>query len=262
MKKKRTVIYIILGICFIALIIILPRILDLLIFGNAIPSNISNESWAAFLGGYIGAILTGAITLIGIVITIRFTAAQNKRDKQLEISPYLTVSFSKFAQLTKAEKELDDILYSVTQDETDTTDLFGIVYIKNIGLGPIVECIVCNARYNGKLFPRAYKIVDGENIDKGETLGITIGVFGLKNEIDNLEFIEDERTHRLEPNLARIRMNNDELSFTLLFSDLIGTKYQQTVKLTISNGITGKDKAWKYNHELTLTEVSKRELLQ
>ena len=261
MKNKRVVIYIILGISFIVLIIALPRIVDLLIFGNTIPSNISNESWAAFLGGYIGAILTGAITLIGIVITIRFTAAQNKRDKQLEISPYLSVSFSRFAQLTKAKKELDDILYSVTQDEMDTTDLFGIVYIKNIGLGPIIECVVCNTRYNGKPFPRAYKIVDGENIDKGETFGITIGVFGLKNEIDNLELIEDERTHRKEPNLAKIRMNNDELSFTLIFSDLIGTKYQQIIKLTINNGITGKGKEWKYNHELMLTEVSKRELL-
>lgn len=262
MKNKRVVIYVILGISFVILIIALPRIVDLLIFGNTIPSNISNESWAAFLGGYIGAVITGAITLIGIVITIRFTASQNKRDKQLEISPYLTVSFNRFAQLTKAKKELDDILYSVTQDETNTTDLFGIVYIKNIGLGPIIECVVSNTRYNGKLFPRAFKIVDGENIDKGETLGITIGVFGLKNKIDNLELIEDENTHRLEPNLAKIKTKNDELSFTLFFSDLIGTKYKQTIKLTISNGITGNGKEWKHDYELMLTEVSNRELIQ
>lgn len=40
-------------IILLVLAIVTPLLFDLFVFGNSIPSNISNESWAGFLGSYI-----------------------------------------------------------------------------------------------------------------------------------------------------------------------------------------------------------------
>ncbi len=43
---------------FIVLIIAIPFLIDVWIFGNTFPSNIDNQTWASFLGGYLGGIAT------------------------------------------------------------------------------------------------------------------------------------------------------------------------------------------------------------
>lgn len=49
-----------------ALALLVPVLIDHIIFGNSILSNISNEAWASFLGSYIG----GLCTMGGVFITI------------------------------------------------------------------------------------------------------------------------------------------------------------------------------------------------
>ena len=51
---------------FSILIIAIPFLLDIFIFGNATPSNIENQAWAGFLGSYLG----GIATLVAVFITI------------------------------------------------------------------------------------------------------------------------------------------------------------------------------------------------
>lgn len=48
-------------------IIMLPIMIDWFIFGNSFPSNIDNQTWASFLGGYLG----GVATLVAVFITIK-----------------------------------------------------------------------------------------------------------------------------------------------------------------------------------------------
>ncbi len=48
-------------------IILIPAFIDKFIFGNNIPSNISNEVWAGFLGSYLGGIATLAAVFITIL---------------------------------------------------------------------------------------------------------------------------------------------------------------------------------------------------
>ena len=73
MKKWHIFCLIILSIL---LIVGIPLAVDWIIIANNIPSNISNTDWVGFLGGYIGAIIGGIVSLIGIGVTIRFTKQQ------------------------------------------------------------------------------------------------------------------------------------------------------------------------------------------
>jgi hypothetical protein len=40
------------GIGFDVLVIAIPLLIDIFIFGNSFPSNIETQSWAGFLGSY------------------------------------------------------------------------------------------------------------------------------------------------------------------------------------------------------------------
>ncbi len=64
------------------------------LFGNNIPSNLDNGTWASFFGSYLGAIIGGLISLIGIGITILFTQNQNKEDRELQIRPYFDFMYN------------------------------------------------------------------------------------------------------------------------------------------------------------------------
>ncbi len=80
MKKWAKVIGFILAVCFV------PLFIDKLIFGNNIPSNVSNETWAGFLGSYTG----GIATLIAVFLTIsdsnKKLTEQRRIEKEEEIN--------------------------------------------------------------------------------------------------------------------------------------------------------------------------------
>ncbi|WP_051560443.1 hypothetical protein [Clostridium beijerinckii] len=67
----------------------IPLLIDNYVFGSGHLSNIENKDWAGFLGSYVGAILGGIITLVGVGITINFTRAQANEDRRLSIAPYI-----------------------------------------------------------------------------------------------------------------------------------------------------------------------------
>ena len=62
---------------FACLLIAIPLLIDVFIFGNAFPSNIDNQAWAGFLGSYLG----GIATLVAVFITI------SDNNKKIEYRP-------------------------------------------------------------------------------------------------------------------------------------------------------------------------------
>ena len=80
MNNKKIYRIIIITIFIMILIsIFIPIFLDIFIWGNKIPSNISNSDWSGFLGSFLGGILGSIGSLIGIYITIFETrSAQQK----------------------------------------------------------------------------------------------------------------------------------------------------------------------------------------
>lgn len=67
-------------VCFVVLIILIPMLLDIFIFGNTFPSNIENQTWAGFLGSYLG----GIATLVAVFITISDNNKKIEEQKRTE----------------------------------------------------------------------------------------------------------------------------------------------------------------------------------
>lgn len=136
MKKKYM--FLIIGISVI-LIFIIPFVVDWLIIGNSITSNVSNSDWVGFLGGYIGSLIGATVSLIGIVITIRYTNEQNKKDRELQIRPYCSVRYVHDDHLVGTNKIIGQLPIGCEPQKNNGPRYTSIIYIKNIGLGPAVE---------------------------------------------------------------------------------------------------------------------------
>ena len=85
-RKKIYKIIVIAIFMMIIISVLIPLFLDIFIFGNKFPSNISNSDWSGFLGSFLGGILGSVGSLIGICITIfESRNMQNDTQKQKEI---------------------------------------------------------------------------------------------------------------------------------------------------------------------------------
>lgn len=119
------------------LAVLIPLILDVLVFSNAYPSKVSNDGWAGFLGGYIGAIIGAVTTLIAILLEQKYNQEQRAQDEIRTIRPYLCVQ--NYSQVTYEDRTIDltlniqnvgfhaacDIyLYDNDQDDSKRTTLY------------------------------------------------------------------------------------------------------------------------------------------
>ena len=69
MSKKRIFVIVGVSLLVILVIIVVPMLLELLIFRNHVPSELTNGEWGSFLGSYIGGVFGGIGTLIAVYIT-------------------------------------------------------------------------------------------------------------------------------------------------------------------------------------------------
>jgi len=118
---------------------LLPLAIDWFIIGNAFPSNITNSDWVSFFGGYIGALIGAVVSLSGIIITIRYTNEQNKKDRELQVRPYCAIRYVHDNTLRGTNKIIAELPIGCEPRENGGPKYSSIIYIKNIGLGPAVE---------------------------------------------------------------------------------------------------------------------------
>ena len=109
---------------FIALIIVVPLLIDLFIFGNAFHSNIDNQAWAGFLGSYLG----GIATLVAVFITISdnnkkieeqklYEQERIAEEKKAAVKPYLDTRYIFFNE--DAEFGLNDRVFDIKDGIVD-----------------------------------------------------------------------------------------------------------------------------------------------
>ena len=139
-----------------------PLFLEQNVFDSEIPSKVSNDGWASFLGGFIGSI----IALLGVILTIQNLKLENKKindqnnerileENGLENMPYLSYSFT--------DIEIPDS-YSLIPVGIDNYDIDYDYFVKahsikvtNSGLG--TAC---------KLYCKIYIKNENENINSEE----------------------------------------------------------------------------------------------
>lgn len=117
----------------------LPLAIDWLIIGNEFPSNIDNSDWVGFFGDYIGAIIGAVVSLIGIIITIRYTNEQNKRDRELQVRPYCSIRYVHDSKMVGTNKILGTLPIGCEPRSNNGPRYDSIIYVKNVGLGPALE---------------------------------------------------------------------------------------------------------------------------
>ena len=162
--------------------IVAPLLLDFLVFGNSIPSNISNEAWAGFLGSYIG----GLCTMAAVFITVKYYKDSDKKKEKAAIQPFLHVTVdgsnhdmnNGFSLPGEAEKKGEEL------KQVDIT-------IKNIGNGFATTLVIyTGANFGGLAFRKvipvgesvyAFFMVDTDKLEDGLYFGLNF-VDAMRNE--------------------------------------------------------------------------------
>lgn len=210
-------------------IILLPVFIDIFVFGNKTPSNVSNDVWAGFLGSYIG----GIATLVAVFITIsdnnkkireqkEVDKAEKEEQRKLSIKPYLDTRYNFFNQeVTVGE---NDRIFEIEEDlvqkvryrftEIDRKEIEvrqnipGFIYlryiIRNIGSGSAVDMKVIVNGFSEKIA-----------IAKDESVNIFISV-DLRDKKDIILKIEldywdtERRANYYQNDSLHIQLNETE----------------------------------------------------
>lgn len=213
---------------FIGVAIAIPLVLDCFIFSNAIPSHISNEAWAGFLGSYIGGLCTMGALFITISDNNKKIESQKKEldeEKRLKIRPYLDTRYTYFdyAVSIGANDRIFDIENEHTkmvhfdisetrrrelkyQDEMELSRILLIDYsIRNVGAGSAVDMTVKVNNFEEKIAiakdecVHLFCIVNIHNVENAD-LKISLFYCDIENraqytkeDIIRIEIDEDER---------------------------------------------------------------------
>lgn len=227
-KKNKTIIF--LGA--LIFIIGLPYLIDIVIFGNSVESNINNSDWASFLGSYLGSFLGGIITIFAVLYTTHI----EKKERELEkietrffnllnhydnIVSELNITFENknvasgkkvFCEYLKEINIIIEYLADLREfGEIETSQKYKIAYaILLFGTG------INSSRQLKNELKRFMK--DENNIDK------IIDFFELKNKNDRRQEITTKKFYQLLKNNIQ-KMSQEEIKQKKIKSLLENIKY-------------------------------------
>lgn len=230
MKKKFWIIF---G-CLMAVLVAFPTVMDHWIIGNNVPSNITNESWVSFFGGYFGAIITGLATFIAFYFTFFQSEKQNNMQKRLTILPYLDVNIDepgidysedKYLLLHPPEGVLRAMVLSTSLQEYCGEYVYGFlestnhsVIYENV-IYPHVEKIAVENKAVGVQL----KEVKIRNIGLNSAVAVAVYL----NRIRQWQFnLEKDSVFSFYYVLDR-SMFNKRIDIDIAFKDLLGNEYIQ-----------------------------------
>ena len=252
----------------ILVVFFVPLAMDWLIIGNSFPSNIDNADWVGFLGGYIGALIGAAISLIGIVITIRHTSEENRKDRELQVRPYCSIRYVQDKVMRGTSKVLGYIVWGCEPKDNKGPDYRAMLYVKNIGLGPAIEFdISVEDIDDGRdhypiLMQRTTETSNNATsvLQAGEDAAIPVIVEF------NFDSIDPSQVTRCEDdNLGGFELSFDTLKkykkfdvkITVRYRDIFDNVYAQRIVLKSSiSALISKDGKAEYSGSLYLEEVS------
>lgn len=240
------------GLAAVVLIIlgILPLAIDKWVLGNEYISNIDNSDWSSFLGSYIGAILGGIVTLLGVGITIWYQHKQITEDRRLSIAPYMIYNtyneYSDSAKKRLTQKNM--ALYYYRHNSNLHIDYY--IELKNVGMGPALDIEIYDIFINGeevkKLNDDNSSKLNDEILDKKSDVLISIN---LRLRLDNRE--EEQSYCSIE--------RKETLSFKVRYYDLLENQYKQDIEVCFggSFGYIQFEKKWHNSHpEFEITKKS------
>lgn len=246
----------------------LPLFLDYCIFGNSMPSNLSNTEWASFLGSYLGAIIGAVIALIGVTATISFTSKQNKESNELHVRPYFDIKYKITKEFIGVEKQLGRLAYtnerSARVEEGKNQHSYGIIYFKNVGIGPAINChfenveINDNRKHGPMLFADSYNVVNVNSLQAGEEGGLLINILWNFDPVEKSSFIFEQGEY-YPSQAAMTKYKSHNICFDFIYADILGNVFSQKIRLKVQIGIMHKNDVGHYSADVFLEEVMQPE---
>ena len=267
MKKK----FIILFVIALTILILIPIAIDWLIVGNSIPSNISNSDWVGFLGGYVGALIGAATSLGGIIITIRYTNQENKKDRELQVRPFCSLSYVPTQQLTYGEKNLGGYMISFEPPNNECNDgpcICGVLHIKNVGLGPaisfkiVVELLGVERNYHPVMFAETSQMLNkyATLLQPGEEGTFTIYInqnFDLIRKENVISYKEaDGRTEYTITQEESEKYKSFRILVTVMYRDMYENEYSQKICFGTHNYFQCSADGGKYGSQMRVEYIT------
>lgn len=218
---------------FISIFIIVgfPFVMDKLIVGNDLPSNISNSEWVSFLGSYVGAILGSIASVVGIIITIEYTKKETSRDREiaearlredrrLSTAPFIIESYSEGND--SSLKCGGKILIKSSLEDISTREDIGYIILTNVGNGAVLNSKIISAEIKSN----NNHSLEGTNVEFND---VPIAKSVL---INNSLVIAVQLSSALL--IKRNMLNEFTLTFTIQYSDVMNYRYRQRIKMGFS----------------------------
>ena len=240
MKRKLIVL---IAVIVLVVVIECPILIDAFIFGNTVPSNITNGEWAGFLGSYLGAIIGAIVSLLGIAATIVFTNNQNRKDRELQVLPFFVVRYEQTDAPTRRKLSLGRLNYKCDpwQKNTDTKPhIDGMVLLQNVGVGVAIDCNISDLRINEEreyvpTLSIARETPYGRSLKIGEEASFTIHIELNCQKLSKTDFGDqiDESLpiliKDLKPGVSD-RYKNFSIEMDFDYYDILGNKYRQELR--------------------------------
>lgn len=230
--KKRTLLGAIL------LLVVSPIVINLIVkskpwFGVEAADN---NDWIGFYGSYIG----GIITLIALVVTIRYTNQQYKDQDRKRVQPYITIKQGDRKKYlnnegSKAPSASLGMYYTrlemdkVEKDEKDV--YFEKLILRgdliNIGLATAVNIEFYDIYIEKKHLTYSFGNYSYHAIAAGEKIDF---IFSFADLVIENKFLSDDSKEMIE---SEDEFNKFYMVFSMRYEDLLGNKYVQKVRGSI-----------------------------
>ena len=198
----------------------------------------------SFFGGYIGALIGAIVSLAGIIITIRYTNEQNKKDRELQVRPYCAMRFVHDDKLVGTKRIIAQLPigceFDFDRDEIDDgREHYPILMQRNADTS---NCLV-NILQPGE--EAAFPIYIYFNFDK-----IT--------EDDFLDLGESEMSRYIVKHEVMHKYKNFDIVLHIKYQDLFMNTYYQKITLSSNIHVGGKmdEKQANYLCDINLKEIT------
>lgn len=236
MKKKTIVIILII---FFLLSVSFPSIIDWVIVNNNFPSNIKNSDWVGFLGGYLGSIIGSITSLVGIVVTIRYTNEQNRISREVQVQPYCSIRYVHEDKIHGTNKILGIFTLVYKSIKNNGPNYRSTIYIKNVGMGPALDFEIYDediddGRTHCPVLPQLSVDADKNAcfmLQPGEEGAIPMNIVFNFDPITKEDINIDEKIGPyVKQNIAE-KYKNFEIRIKIRYYDVFQNKFEQSITL-------------------------------
>jgi hypothetical protein len=215
-------------ITIIIVLVMLPILVGLIVSISLFGWLETSNDWIGFWGGYLG----GLCTLVGVLITIKYSKTDSDDKQRLSIIPYISVERN--ALITIDERLIPiGLAYGMGESRDEKHILFFdelkiVGNCKSVGLGPVINCRIEDIKVCERRIDSGTSKISVLTINSETYFLLHFLYMGLYPEQLKREFLEYYNEF-WSASSKQSRIPEIDIEFYFHFEDVIGNKYKQKV---------------------------------